>query len=154
MLATASDSLEVLLQFAFLAVLYLFLLWVVSSALRDMRRPVNHSPEGLAPFPGDESESRRGWLVVEAGGGLKRGDSFDVGPEITIGRSADCAVRIDDSFASGRHARVHNAAGVVRLEDLDSTNGTYLNDRRVDGVIALQADDVIRIGDTELRYEE
>jgi hypothetical protein len=152
MIAAASDSLEVLLQFAFLAVLYLFLLWVVSSALRDMRRPTANADE-LTPFPGS-GEPRRAWLVVKGGGGLSQGDSFELDGELTIGRSSASSVEITDSFASGKHARVHRRGENVVLQDLGSTNGTYLNGERVDGETELRPLDVIRIGDTEFRFEE
>ncbi|MEX0993144.1 MAG: FHA domain-containing protein [Solirubrobacterales bacterium] len=155
MLAAATDSLEVLLQFAFLAVLYLFLLWIVRSALRDMRRPATDPGEELAPFPGDErSRSSKVWLVATAGGGLEVGDAFEIGQGLTIGRSVDSALRIEDSYASGKHARVFERAGAVHLEDLRSTNGTYLNGERVEGEVELRPQDVIRIGDTEFRVEE
>jgi hypothetical protein len=154
-LAAASDSLEVLLQFAFLGVLYLFLLWVVTSALRDLRRPAPGVADELEAFPGEEPAGpERAWLVAQGGGGIEAGESFEVGRGLTIGRSGDSAIKIDDSFASGRHARVQLRGGMAQLEDLRSTNGTYLNGQRVEGEIDLRPGDVIRIGDAEFRYEE
>jgi pSer/pThr/pTyr-binding forkhead associated (FHA) protein len=91
--------------------------------------------------------------VVERGGGLHAGQSFVVGSGLAIGRAEGNEVRIDDSFASGRHARIFSHDGLAYLEDMRSTNGTYLNDRRVEGQEVLHADDRIRIGDTEFRYE-
>jgi pSer/pThr/pTyr-binding forkhead associated (FHA) protein len=76
-----------------------------------------------------------------------------VGSGLVIGRAGGIEVRIDDSFASGHHARIFDHEGHVYLEDMNSTNGTYLNGQRVEGQEPLQADDRIRIGDTEFRYE-
>jgi hypothetical protein len=157
MTLAASDPIEVLLRFAFLAVLYLFLLWVARSALRDLRRPVPygdgyHDADYVSDgFAGQVPSSAR--VVVERGGGLRAGQSFIVGSGLAIGRAEDNEIRIEDSFASGRHARVFTHDGFPYLEDLRSTNGTYLNGRRVEGQEVLNADDRIRIGDTEFRYE-
>jgi hypothetical protein len=154
-----ADPIEVLLKFAFIAVLYLFLLWVARSALKDLRRPPPHagpyrdadySPAGDG-FGGRAESSAR--LIAEHGGGLDAGQAFVVGSGLVIGRAGEAEVRIDDSFASGRHARLFDHEGLVYLEDMNSTNGTYLNGRRVDGQEPLHRDDRIRIGDTEFRYE-
>ena len=143
------------MQFAFLAFLYLFLLWVVTSALRDLRRPAPSAADDLDPFPGEGPAGvERAWLVSQGGGGVEAGESFEIGRGLTIGRSSDSAIQITDSFASGRHARVELRNGVAQLEDLRSTNGTYLNGQRVEGEIDLRAGDLIRIGDSEFRYEE
>jgi hypothetical protein len=154
-----ADPIEVLLKFAFIAVLYLFLLWVARSALKDLRRPTPFVDEyrdaghGAAAdgFAGHVPSSAR--LVAEHGGGLHAGQAFIVGSGLVIGRADGIEVRIEDTFASGRHARVFDHDGLVYVEDMNSTNGTYLNGRRVDGQEPLNANDRIRIGDTELRYE-
>jgi hypothetical protein len=154
-----ADPIEVLLKFAFIAVLYLFLLWVARSALKDLRRPVPHADvyrdaDQVASgdgFAGRSVSSAK--LVVERGGGLHAGQSFVVGLGLVIGREGGNEVRIEDNFASGRHARVFDHDGLVFLEDMNSTNGTYLNGRRVDGQEPLNPHDRIQIGDTEFRYE-
>jgi hypothetical protein len=153
-----ADPIEALLKFAFIAVLYLFLLWVARSALKDLRRPApraggyvdadyNAAADGFGP----RSSSAR--LIAEHGGGLYAGQAFVVGSGLMIGRAGGIEVRIDDNFASGHHARVFDHDGMVYLEDMNSTNGTYLNGERVEGQEPLQPDDRIRIGDTEFRYE-
>jgi FHA domain-containing protein len=152
-----AGPIEVLLKFAFLAVLYLFLLWIVRSALRDLRRPAPHADayhdaeySPVADGFGGHSPSR---LIVQEGGGLRAGQVFVVGPGLVIGRAGASEVVIDDSFASSRHARVFDHEGHVYLEDMNSTNGTFLNGQRVEGQEPLQPDDRIRIGGTEFRYE-
>jgi hypothetical protein len=143
------DPVAVLLKFAFIAVLYLFLLWVVRSALKDLRRPAieDGSPPGRAP------EGERSVLVAEGGGGLRAGVAFALDGNTTIGRSPETDIQIEDQFASSRHARIYERDGYLYIEDMGSTNGTYLNGRRLDARELLRADDRIRIGDTEFRYE-
>jgi FHA domain len=157
MFLAASDPIEVLLKFAFIAVLYLFLLWVARSALKDLRRPVpyedayhdaDYARDG---FAGEIPSLGR--LVVEGGGGLRAGQSYVVGAGLAIGRAEGNEIRIEDSFASGRHARIFSHDGLPYVEDMRSTNGTYLNGRRVEGQEVLHADDRIQIGDTEFRFE-
>jgi pSer/pThr/pTyr-binding forkhead associated (FHA) protein len=146
------DPIAALLKFAFIAVLYLFLLWIARSALKDLRRPTRQ--EALARGRRAASSSlRRPLLVAVTGGGLSRGASFEVDGSLTIGRSPQMDIQIDDPFASGRHARIYEREGTFFVEDIGSTNGTYLNGRRLDGRRPLEPDDSIRIGDTEFRYE-
>ena len=148
-----TDPIEVLLKFAFLAVLYLFLLWIVRSALRDLRRPAGGGDSEFTAVAGAASDARARLVVVAGGGGLRVGDWYEIGSGITIGRAPASEIRIDDNYASTRHARVYGSDGAVYLEDFQSTNGTYVNGRRVDTRARLQADDLIRIGDTEFRLE-
>jgi pSer/pThr/pTyr-binding forkhead associated (FHA) protein len=143
------DPVAVLLKFAFIAVLYLFLLWVVRSALKDLRRP---AMEDGSP-PGRALEGERSVLVAEGGGGLRAGVAFALDGSTTIGRSPETDIQIEDQFASSRHARIYERDGYLYIEDMGSTNGTYLNGRRLDARELLRADDRIRIGDTEFRYE-
>ena len=147
-----SDPLEVLLQFAFLAVLYLFLLWVARSALRDLGRPAADQYESEARA--NAAQPYTGRLVVERGAGLSSGAEFGVGPGLGIGRANANDIRIEDSFASSRHARLYDRDGVVYIEDMNSTNGTYVNGRRLGAQQVLRASDRIRIGDTEFRFEQ
>jgi FHA domain len=156
MTVATADPIEVLLKFAFIAVLYLFLLWVARSALKDLRRPAPYADSyrdadyGGDGFAGQVPSAAR--LVVEHGGGLRAGQAFVVGSGLVIGRAEGNEIQIEDNFASGRHARVFDHEGVAYVEDMRSTNGTYLNGRRVEGQELLQGDDRIRIGDTEFRY--
>jgi pSer/pThr/pTyr-binding forkhead associated (FHA) protein len=144
------DPVAVLLKFAFIAVLYLFLLWVARSALKDLRRP---SAQAVVAEPAAEPLAGRGVLVVEGGGGLRAGASYVVDGSTTIGRSPGTDIQIEDPFASGRHARIHESGGHAYIEDMGSTNGTYLNGKRLRSEQPLGTDDRIRIGDTEFRYE-
>jgi pSer/pThr/pTyr-binding forkhead associated (FHA) protein len=147
---------SVFLKFGFLAVLYLFLFWIARSALKDLRRTTSPAPDatgfhqvpGLSPQPGGDA-----WLIAERGGGLDPGERFDLIGGLSIGRSAEADVRIDDRYASGVHARIFTRDRRTYVEDMNSTNGTLLNDATLNGEAELIDGDVVRIGDTEFRYE-
>lgn len=151
------DPISVALKFGFLAVLYLFLLWIARSALKDLRGTVAPAPDatGFHPSPAfdDSSTSPETWLVAERGGGLEPGERFDLFGGLSIGRSAEADVTIDDRYASGVHARIFSRDGRTYIEDMNSTNGTLLNDASLTGEAQMIDGDIVRIGDTTLRYE-
>jgi hypothetical protein len=151
------DPISVALKFGFLIVLYLFLLWIARSALRDLRRTVSPAPDatGFHHTPGFAAPAGRGdsWLIAERGGGLDQGERFDLIGGLSIGRSRDADVQIDDRYASGVHARIFNREGRSYVEDMNSTNGTLLNDASLKGEAELLDGDIVRIGDTEFRFE-
>jgi len=154
------------LKFGFLAVLYLFLLWVAWSSLRDLRRGRSSTPQpdpaqytdatgmysaaaGLADPESDGWDPR---LLVERAPGHESGAAYEI-PEhgATLGRG-DVEVRLDDPFASSHHARISRQGHVLVIEDLGSTNGTYLNNEPLTGPQPLHPGDRIRIGDSEFSY--
>jgi len=148
------EPLAVALKFGFLAVLFLFLFWVTRSSLKDLRGTATPGYEtGYHDVLGGEQEATDAFLVVQEGGGLNQGDHFDLFGGVSLGRSADADIRLDDRYASGFHARVFNRGGGYFVEDLNSTNGTLLNSRELHGEAELSPGDVIRIGDTEFRFE-
>ena len=93
-------------------------------------------------------------LVVVAAMGHEPGTSFEIEDEAVLGRAPSADVRIEDSFASSAHARVFPRGQSMFIEDLGSTNGTYLNERQLRAPEQLRTDDTIRIGETEYRYQE
>jgi pSer/pThr/pTyr-binding forkhead associated (FHA) protein len=147
----SDDPISVLLQLAFIAVLYLFLLWIARSALKDLRRTGGGT---ASAEPVEERVAQPPLIVVEGGGGLRAGAAFAVNGAMTIGRSPQTDVQIDDGFASARHARIYEREGLYYVEDMGSTNGTYLNGRRLRSQELLRPEDRIRIGDTEFRYQQ
>jgi pSer/pThr/pTyr-binding forkhead associated (FHA) protein len=148
------EPIAVALKFGFLAVLYLFLLWVSRTALRDLRVTATPGLEtGYHEVPAAEAQSEDAFLVVEEGGGLKKGDRYDLFGGVSLGRSPDADIRIDDRYASGIHARLFSRGGGYYVEDMNSTNGTLLNSQELHGEAELVDGDVIRIGDTEFRVE-
>ncbi len=84
---------------------------------------------------------------------LPNGTTVDVRDGLLLGRVAPCDVVVDDTKASRRHARLHVEAGVAEIEDLQSSNGTLLNDKPVERRM-LRDGDRIRIGKTEIVYRE
>jgi hypothetical protein len=153
----AYDPISVALKFGFLAVLYLFLLVIARSAMKDLRRTVSPAPDatGFHASPA-YAEARRGadaWLVAERGGGLEPDERFDLIGGLSIGRSKESDVQIEDRYASGLHARVFSRAGRFFAEDMSSTNGTLLNGATLKGEAELIDGDTVQIGDTVFRFE-
>jgi hypothetical protein len=149
-----ADPVAVALKFGFLAVLYLFLLWVAWSAMRDVagrRRPRVDDRDGRRDGGAPSGGLPR--LVVVAAMGREPGTAFEIHDEAVLGRAPTSDVQIEDAFASSAHARVFPRGQSMYIEDLGSTNGTYLNERQLDGVQELRPDDTIRIGETEYRYQ-
>ncbi|HEV7806020.1 MAG TPA: FHA domain-containing protein [Solirubrobacteraceae bacterium] len=162
------EPVSVGLKFAFLAILYLFLLWVSRSALKDLRRdafggaPRRYEPAaadatGMHPAssldvlsPDDDVAPR---LVVESVPGLQRGMTYDVSGGATLGRG-DVEIQLEDPFASSRHAHLIRQGAMIVIEDLGSTNGTYLNDELLRGPRPLHAGDRVRIGDSTFTYAD
>jgi hypothetical protein len=159
------EPVSVGLKFGFLAVLYLFLLWVARSALKDLRRDRRGGgDDGLYLVADDatgmfaaadglqgaerEFEPR---LLVERAAGHEAGVAYDLMDGATLGRG-DVEIQLDDPFASSRHARITRQGHVVVIEDLGSTNGTYLNEEPLNGPQPLHPGDHIRIGDCEFSY--
>ncbi len=162
------DPASVGLKFGFLAVLYLFLVWVVRSATKDLRRapgstagvrasgvpnPAPAAPEATSmhSVPSSSADAR---LVVERAPGHTPGMEYDVGPGAVLGRGERAEIRLEDPFASSQHARLVRQGGVVVLEDLGSTNGTYLNEELLGGPTPLHEGDRVRIGDSEFTFQD
>jgi pSer/pThr/pTyr-binding forkhead associated (FHA) protein len=156
------EPLAVALKFGFLAVLYLFLLWVARSAMRDMTRheetvpadPVESDrPRRAQPGP-DLRAGVEPRLEVVAAMGYEPGTVFDLSGGATMGRSDGADIRVEDPFASSAHARIFQRGEFMYVEDMGSTNGTYLNGRQLRTAERLKMADLIRIGDSEYRYQE
>jgi hypothetical protein len=153
------EPVSVVLKFGFLIVLYLFLLWVARSALKDLRggaAPADDPMEatglhaasaGLSAGSIDGAEPR---LRVVQASGLRGGDEYDLVDGLTLGRGEAVDVRIEDPFASSRHARIVRQGDLLVLEDLGSTNGTFLNRDRLSKTMPLRRGDKLQIGHTVL----
>jgi hypothetical protein len=157
------EPVSVGLKFGFVAVLYLFLLWIARSALRDLvsargpRQAVTGDGTGLhsaSTSIGDAHNAQAARLVVERAPGHRAGMIYDIGEGAILGRGDAAEIRLEDPFASSRHARVAAQGGIVLIEDLGSTNGTYLNEELLQGPQPLHHGDRVRIGDSEFTYEE
>ena len=152
------------LKFGFLIVLYLFLVWVAFSTLFDLRRgfggrggggsapvgeatSIHQTVDPLEALEGD-FEPR---LVVDRADGHAAGVAYDLMDPVTLGRG-NVELKLEDSFASSRHAQITRQGRTVVIEDLGSTNGTYLNGEVLSGPQPLHDGDRIRIGDSEFTY--
>ena len=143
------------LKICFLVLLYLFIWRIVRSATRDVRMPQESFI--LAPSQAAELAALRdsGRLVVVRSPALSEGDELTLNSSaLLLGRGSDNDVNLArDEFASSKHARVEPRRDGVWVEDVGSTNGTYLNGIRLTQAKRLAPGDVVRIGETELRYE-
>jgi pSer/pThr/pTyr-binding forkhead associated (FHA) protein len=140
-----------ILKILFLLLLYLFIWRIVRTASRDLRLPQESfvlSPDQAAGLLGGTRPVSTGRLVLPDG--RKRGLDSRV---VTIGRSAENDIALDDDFASARHARIEPRRDGVWVTDAGSTNGTYVNAAKLTKPHRLSSGDVVRIGNTDLRYE-
>jgi hypothetical protein len=162
------------LKYGFLIVLYLFLFWIATSSLFDLRfrnrdrsgragrvgeapapasnfdgtsTDLYNTADPMAQFDGD-FEPR---LLVEHAAGHESGVAYDLVNGATMGRG-DVEIQLDDPFASSRHAKITRQGRTLVLTDLGSTNGTYLNDEPLTGAQPLHPGDRIRIGDSAFTY--
>ena len=154
----AVEEALLILKILFLVLLYLFIWRIVRTAAQDVRLPQESFVLAPGSVPGlgvEDSEIEAGKLVVVKSPALDEGEewSLDSSP-LTFGRSSQNDVQLEsDEYASSNHARIEPRRDGVWLEDVGSTNGTYLNGTRVTKPKRLTPGDVVRIGETELRYE-
>jgi len=154
----AVEEALLLLKIAFLVLLYLFIWRIVRTAARDLRLPQESfvlAPGSIPGLGGDAPRVEAGRLVVVKSPDLSEGDEWklDSSP-LTFGRSSQNDIQLKrDEYASSSHARFEPRRDGVWLEDIGSTNGTYLNGIRLTRPKRLTSGDIVRIGETELRYE-
>jgi pSer/pThr/pTyr-binding forkhead associated (FHA) protein len=152
-----SEAVLTVLKFCFLALLYLFLYRVVRLTLRELRAPAVTAPAPAAPQPAPAAPPRRdrrpegrGALrlrIVEPAG--RRGETHAIDRELTVGRGAGCAIVLaDDTYVSQLHARLFQQNGEGYVEDLGSTNGTFVNGKATTGATRLRRGDQVQFGQT------
>jgi len=161
---------SVALKFGFLAVMYLFLLWIARSARRDLARPSSAPSEpaigGGEAIPPDATgmysasslgsadiAHRAPRLVIDRAPGHDPGMIYDLDGDLVLGRGDRAEIRLEDPFASSLHARVYEQGNAVVIEDLESTNGTYLNEELLQTPRPLHPGDRVRIGESEFTFE-
>lgn len=131
------------LRYLFLLLLVFFLYRLVKWMVGDLRLMAEDSPGQPAVPP---EEPLRLVVLQSSLPEILPGSSFEVGREVTLGRSAGNTIPIADSFVSQYHARVRNDGGRFWLEDFGSTNGTLLNGERIKKPVALKEEDSISVG--------
>jgi len=156
--SVAVDELLLVLKIAFLVLLYLFIWRIVRTASRDLRLPQESfilAPSAAAGVRASKPGPVTGRLVVVKRADLQDGEGFELNSaQLTIGRGNQNDIPIaTDEYASARHARFEPRQDGVWVQDLGSTNGTFLNGTRLDRPRRLAQGDVVRVGETDLRYE-
>ncbi|MDX6410374.1 MAG: hypothetical protein QOE13_3445 [Gaiellaceae bacterium] len=157
------DSLLTILKFCFLALLYLFFMRVLRAVWAEMKAPTT-----VTPMPAEAVRAARNWGGSNRGGGNSKGpggrlrviepaetkgQTYDLGDELTVGRAGGCQITLDDTYVSQLHARVFRREGQLYVEDLGSTNGTYLNRKKVTAPIAIRKGDRLQIGKTVMELQ-
>jgi pSer/pThr/pTyr-binding forkhead associated (FHA) protein len=153
------DNDEALLigKIAFLVLLYLFILYVVRSATKGMSQAPQESIV-LGAAEANELRARHGLqparLLVLASPELGPGKTIEVTAPTVVGRDAASGIRLEhDEFVSARHARIEPRPEGAMVDDLGSTNGTFVNGSKLTRAQLAKAGDVIRIGATELQVQ-
>jgi hypothetical protein len=157
--SAAVDEVLLVLKIAFLVLLYTFIWRIVRTASRDLRLPQESfvlAPSAAAGMKASRPGPHTGRLGVDNSADLESGEDFELNSaQLTIGRGNQNDIAIaTDEYASARHARFEPRQDGVWVQDLGSTNGTYLNGTRLDRPRRLTRGDVVRIGETDLRYEQ
>jgi pSer/pThr/pTyr-binding forkhead associated (FHA) protein len=164
-----SDQLLNLLKLGLLALLYLFFARVLYAVWSEVRSPRTGGtatataaptappapPAAAAPAPA-ASKRRKGTVgrLVVIAPKAQKGLTYSTAAELVIGRAPSCAISLpDDTFVSQLHARVHPDDGRVVVEDLGSTNGTFLNGNRLSRPETVHRGDRIQVGSTVLEAE-
>ncbi len=167
-----SDSLLTILKFFLIALLWLFFLRVLRAVWSELKRPpvvtvVDEPPQRRTrrreppppqppgpPTGAMRPDPRRGngqvmrLRVLEPA--ERRGRTFELGDEVTVGRASGCGVALDDAFTSQLHARLFRHDGETWIEDLGSTNGTFVNARKLASPVPLHLGDRLQVGRTVL----
>ena len=155
--AVTADEALLGLKVAFLVLLYLFIWRIVRSAARDVRMPQESFvlAPGSVPGLGEQPQIQSGRLVVVKSPALDEDDELLLdSAALLVGRGSGNDVNLArDEFASSNHARVEPRRDGVWVEDVGSTNGTYLNGIRLTHAKRLAPGDILRVGETEMRYE-
>jgi hypothetical protein len=158
--STRLEEVLLALKIAFLVLLYVLIWRIVRTVSRDMRRSPGQESFIMPPVAAAAAlpavAAAGGRLVVQESPVLEQGDEFEVdSAPITVGRGGQNDVAIDgDEFASARHVRFEPRRDGVWVYDLGSTNGTYVNGVRISDARKLAPGDVVRVGETDLRFEE
>ena len=132
-----------IVRLLFLGFLFVILFQVTRALMRDLRAAAREPGRSLGRL-----------VVLESPGGEPAtGRSFDLDAITTLGRDVNNAIVIDDEFASASHAALTYRGRAWYVEDLGSTNGTYVNGSQVDGLSPVAFGDEIQVGQARMRLE-
>jgi pSer/pThr/pTyr-binding forkhead associated (FHA) protein len=154
------EPLLAVLKLLCLALLYLFFLRVLRAVWAELRPPAPAppppppaAPRRREPAPAGRGRRKGAGHLVIVAPNEQKGRSFELNGELTVGRAAGCQVALEDNYVSQLHARVFTRDGAVWVEDLGSTNGTYVNDRRVSAPLAVRRGDQLKVGSTVMELK-
>lgn len=160
-----SELTLMLIRFAFLAILWIFVLSALSIVRSDMfgarvdatsrkdRRSEKQSRKQSHSKPARKPRGAPTHVAIIEGANAGESVSLEEAP-ILIGRGADAAIRLDDDYVSTRHARIASSGDQWFVEDLGSTNGTYIGAHRLTQPTTLQLGSTVRIGKTTLELRK
>jgi hypothetical protein len=158
--SVAIEEVLLILKIAFLVLLYLFIWRIVRTASRDLRLPQESfvlapSSPAAQQLAAAAAPATHGRLIVLKSPAADEGHQLILNAApVTVGRASQNDLGLEgDEFASARHARFEPRRDGVWVEDIGSTNGTYLNGVRLDEPRRLKPGDVVRIGETDLRFD-
>ena len=155
------DTLLTILKFCFLALLYLFFMRVLRAVWAEMKNPPP-AAAASAPAPAPASAPARNWGGGARGAGARlrviepadtKGQTYELADELTVGRAGGCQITLDDTFVSQLHARVFRRDGQLFVEDLGSTNGTFLNRKKITAPVSMRKGDRLQIGKTVMELQ-
>ena len=146
-----NDQLLTILKLCLLVLLYLFFLRVIRAVWAELK-----GPRTLPPGTGRPSRAAvappapkgRAAVLKMIEPVAQAGRNFALGGELTLGRAAGCSITLDDNYVSQIHARVFERDGEYYVEDLGSTNGTYLNRAKVSGPMVIRRGERLQVGST------
>jgi hypothetical protein len=156
----AVETVLLILKIAFVVLLYLFIWRIVRTAAKDVRLPqesfILGPGQAAAAGLGQQPAPMLATLVVLKSPALEVGEEFQLdSAPLTVGRGSPNDIELhDDEFASAKHARIEPRRDGVWVEDIGSTNGTFVNGTRIDRPRRLTPGDVVRVGETDLRFEQ
>ena len=153
-----SEQLLTILKLCLLALLYLFFLRVLRAVWVEIKPPAGAAGFVAAPKrkakrkarPPRPSGRKAAPKLVVVEPAAQKGKSYPLADELTVGRAAGCHITVDDTYVSQNHSRVFRQNGRLMVEDLGSTNGTYLNGTKVSGSMVMQRGDRLKVGNTVL----
>jgi FHA domain len=148
-----SEAVLTVLKFCFLALLYLFLARVVRVVVLELRSPAAEAAAGAAPAAaprGRERRAGRGALRLRLlDPSPRKGEVIPIPAEVTVGRGGGCGIVLaEDTYVSTLHARLYQQNGQAFVEDLGSTNGTFVNGKQVTSPTRLKRGDQVQFGQT------
>jgi pSer/pThr/pTyr-binding forkhead associated (FHA) protein len=149
--ASVSPFIIAVLKYAFIALVYFFVFRAIRSVaveLSDRRAAKRGTPR--VEVRAARSRGKAPQVVVVKDDGGRKLQTLRLNGQLQIGRADACHIKLDDTYVSSFHARLFPKDGTWHVEDLGSTNGTYLNRQRINGSVELQAGDEVRVGKTTL----